>query len=1025
MRHTRRFPAWFAVWLTAGWLLVSGSACLGEERAREFLDGLRQPERGYYDMALAYLERLRTSPNCPADLKEVIDFEVGVTHMAASLAIGSQQTRERQLELAREAFGKFIAEHSDHELAASAVTELGNALRRSGRAKVESAKKPSKSQEEREALLLAARRQFEEGKTTLVDAEKRVYEAGKAVREVPLDPDDPESVDAYKESLADLMMARVWLAEAEYEIGTTHDPASAEFKQALTAAAEKFAAIYKDRGGMVGGLFSRMREGAMYKELGQYDNAIDVLKDLMLTLGDETLGQRSLKTQSRILLIETYLLPDQKKFAEAVALVNEWRDSAADHEKSTAEGLKLILLGGRASFELAKSLPPADVNRKAALKEAKTQLEFVSRFHGELGRQADSLLADEIFGGRAEPQGLPADYAGAKQRGDLAYGNMSIAMGRLQQAKDAQQQAELSATMNEAGHEAILYYRLAERLQTSETPLIEVNLLRFRMTILHWTAQDYYRAAVLGEFLARRYPQSVGARKAAEISVKAYRNLFTQALKRSQDTSFATRRMTSLAELVAARWQGEPVADEACLMLIETAIDNKNYAAASGYLKNMSPDSPRRAAAELRVGKSLWDGYKQAAALKENRPPQEELDQMVQQARRTLELGIQRMRKVVDEGGPVEYRLVFSVLTLAGILVDTGEPTQAVALLEDPKIGPVALSLAEHPATAPGSFRVDALRVALMAYVGAKQLGKAEETMNNLERVVAADGDAEAGKKLTKIYIQLGKKLEERLTRLRNGNKEDKRQAQAVAEAFEEFLRRIATRPQGNTYRSLLWVAETFVSLGAAMDPGVGDTPPEAIEYYSQAEATYLRMLNDLSADEKPAGADERLNVRRAACLRAMGQYQTAMILLVGILEDHERRVDIQIEAARTYQAWGRQTSGYYLKAIVGGEARDGHKLVWGWSGLANKLYAYDDFRPQFHEARYNAAVCRKEYALTFTDRGKRNQTLKQAETDIRRIYQLYPVMGGPDRFLQYDALLKNIQKLRGERSPQGLRGSE
>ncbi|HID74814.1 MAG TPA: hypothetical protein EYP56_02325 [Planctomycetaceae bacterium] len=58
--------------LLLGWLAAVSVPAAGGEAAREFLEGLRA--RGYYDMALAYLDQLRASPRCPPELKEAIDY---------------------------------------------------------------------------------------------------------------------------------------------------------------------------------------------------------------------------------------------------------------------------------------------------------------------------------------------------------------------------------------------------------------------------------------------------------------------------------------------------------------------------------------------------------------------------------------------------------------------------------------------------------------------------------------------------------------------------------------------------------------------------------------------------------------------------------------------------------------------------------------------------------------------------------------------------------------------------------------
>ena len=632
------------------------------------------------------------------------------------------------------------------------------------------------------------------------------------------------------------------------------------------------------------------------------------------------------------------------------------------------------------------------------------------------------LLCRPCAAALPETAALPKTYADAKERGDFAWETMILTLDKVQGAKTKQDQDKFLAEMNTSRDEAIKYFHMAMGMTTDETSLPELNLMRFRLTYLYWAAQDLYSAAVLGEFLARRYPQSVGARKGAEIAVKAYRSLFNEARKLQQDRTFETERMAGIAGYITTRWAGEPEADEAWMMLIDTAVDNGNLAKAAEYLAKISPESPRRAEAELRTGQALWASYVKDANLEEGeRPSAAELDKKIKQAQETLQQGIARMRKSVDEGGAVGDRLIYSVLYLIQIYIDAGQAEEAAKWLDDPKIGPMTLIAAKNPVTESEKFQIDTYKAALRAYVGAQLLDKAEEAMNALEELVATGGDAAAGKKLTQIYIRLGRELQELLKRLRNENKQE--ELDRVSKGFELFLTKISQRDEGNTFSSLNWVAETFFNLGAGLDPGGKETPVEAKGYYKKAAETYVKIL-ELCKQEgfAPPGAAENIKVRLAACFRSMGAHEEAMKLLVDILKQKERRLDVQIEAARTYQDWGKVRSGYYDKAIKGGQEDGGRYLVWGWNGISRKVASFDKYSSVFHEARYNLARCRWDLAKNQSG-AERIGTLKQAQLDITRVYQLYPQMGGEEWYPKYDALLKTIQKSLGDRKATGLKG--
>ena len=1022
MRHSTCLRVLLVGSIISCWLVAAVERSDAAEEAWRFLEGLRG--RGYYDMALEYLDRMRTSPLCPDDLKEQIDYEVGITLVAGSRFAGP--LREKQLDQAHDSLQKFLAEHPEHSLAATANTQLANVLVEQGRMNAEAASRSSKSAEEKKQLMTQARKQYEQAREVFIAAENRVYERAKSFEGKVLDPRrDAQQIDERDESYRAVLQARLHLAGVVHEIGKTYGPKSKEYKEHLADAAKQYGLLYEKYGEYTAGLYARMQEGRVYMELGQTDKAIQALKE-MLTLPGADDTARMLRNQSLGLLLEAYLLPKATKYPEAIAEAQKWQQAARGAEESSPEGLKIRFLAGRASLLFAEGLKPDDPKRRDNLKAARQHFEFVTRFRGDYQRDATSMLAHELLGGEVDT-GEPETFAEAKDRGDFAWGTMLIALGKVQQAESEEDKKKLTAEMNEARDEALKYYHLAVGLATSDTPLPELNLIRFRLTYLYWISQDFYRAAVMGEFLAGRYPQSVGARPGAEIAVKAYRTLYSLSRERKEQRTFETRRMTEVARLITTLWPGESEANEAWMMLLETAIDNRDLDKARQYLTNIAPDSRRRAEAELRIGQALWGSYVEESNRPEGeRPPQEELDQLVTQAQETLEQGIARMRTGVEEGGAVDYTLVYSVLSLAQIYIGAGQSQKAVDSLDDEKIGPMKLVTDEHPATDKKNFRVETYKAALRAYVGNQELDKAEDAMDALESLVSAGGDAAAARKLTEIYILLGRELQDTLKRLRQENKNQ--EAEKVAGGFELFLDRISARDTGNTFSSLNWVAETYFNLGASLDPEGQETPKKAQEYYQRAAETYLRILTRVKEDEKgefaPAGAAANIEVRLAMCLRALGEHARAMKILLNILRERERRVDVQIEAARTYQDWAKTKgkSGYYNFAIKGGNKEEGRYIVWGWGGIARRVAPFPKFESTFHEARYNLALCRLKLAQR-QQGAERANTLKMAELDITRVHQLYPTMGGDEWYRKYDELLETIQKLRGVKRPPGLPG--
>jgi tetratricopeptide (TPR) repeat protein len=462
---------------------------------------------------------------------------------------------------------------------------------------------------------------------------------------------------------------------------------------------------------------------------------------------------------------------------------------------------------------------------------------------------------------------------------------------------------------------------------------------------------------------------------------------------------------------------------------MEIAVRDNETDKAVEYLDKIAADSPRRGNAELKAGQALWAAYLTASRAEEQeRRPQGELDAMVAKAKATLEDGIKRMRVGVDNGAaPVSPTLAAATLSLGQILVDSGQPEKAIELMNDPKIGPLTLAAANDPAVAQAKFGIETYKLALRAYVATQALDKAEQSMNDLEKLAAAQGGADTAETLTRIYVGLGRELQEQVARLRQENKAE--ELAKVSKGFELFLERILNRESGNDFRSLSWVADTFYNLGSGYDAdGAKELSPEAKGYYEKSLKADERILaeakskKDFLEDPKFASG---VKLRMARSHRRLGQFNDSINLLTEILKEKSTLVEVQREAAETLQDWSAVKPNFYKLAILGAKKQKGangreENLIWGWAMLAVKVQSNKQFVNEFHEARYNLAKCHMEQARLETDAAKKKELLKQAEKDILFTVRISPDMGGPEMRKKADTLLKSIQQLQGAK-PTGL----
>lgn len=998
-------------------MLAGVRPALGADDSQRFLEALR--EREYFDVALEYLEQAGKSPRTDRQFQDRIDYEAGLTLIEASRRNRSMNSREGQLAEAKERFDSFLESRPKHPLALSARRQLANVLVERGRIKLEQAAQPGKSPAEVSALREGARPLLEEARKVFQTLEAAAETSFKRFPKT-IPESDTATIEARKQAYEDVLDTRLAAASILYELAQTYPAESKGRKELLAESAKEFATYYEKHGRFLAGMYGRLWEARSRRDLGEVQKAKDIFDDL-LTLPDEPAAYRALKNKTLVIAMETAMLPSEKDYAGVLEMGAKWESTMRGDEEVSPDGLAIRCFAGEAALEVARTLKKNEsARRRELLQFASGSLEFVKRFPGEYQQRAIVALQSKEFqaGAAEKPEVQPKDFAEARDAGQRALERMSaletaIKLDEGKGAQDSAKEEQLEAARNDA----LRYFRMALEMAPPDAPLDELNSIRYYLTYLHWSAGHYYEAAVLGEFLARRYPNSAGGRPGAKIAMAAYAMLYNEAPKGQRQ--FETDRMVAMAGYVAARWADQPESVQAWMVLINTAVQDHDLRKAGEYLDKIPPNAPRRGEAELMVGQAMWSEYLRGMRKpEEERPPQAELDQLVADAKSTLEKGVDRMRKEVENGMPVSYTVAAAVLSLSQIYIQTVQAEEAVGLLEDKRIGPLTLVGEKRAVVNRPGFNVEAMKAALRAYVATQQTDKALQVMEKLENAVRQEGDADASAKLTRIYIGLGRELEEQLELLRS----ERRPAEInkVSEGFEVFLSKILERDTGNNFNSLNWVAETFAGLAAGTDTGGTTLDPKAEGYYNKALETYNKILSRLAEPEfgAPEGASPSIKLRMARCYRRLGDYKTALSWLLDVLKEKPTMVDAQIEAAYTFQDWGAEQPEWYSRAISGSTV---YRDLWGWGQLARRVQSHPSYRDLFHEARYNLAVCRMKLAQARSGEAQA-ALLKQAEADITIVYRLYPDLGGEEWFDKYDSLLKTIQKLRGVPAT-GLKG--
>ncbi|MCH5373611.1 MAG: hypothetical protein JJ992_06510, partial [Planctomycetes bacterium] len=253
---------------------VGGRTLDAAEPARQFLAGLR--ERGYFDMAVEYLEQMKTSPLAPVELKETLLYELGTTLIQSSREQRDIKLREAQLDEASQALQRFVGMMPDHPLVTSANSQLGNLKVERARIKVEQAKQPGANKDK---LLSEAAAIYDEAYGVFERAQAELRERLNKLKVIP--PDDKKSIELRDTLRVDYLQAQLLGAAVKEETADTKKPGSDEYKALLTTAGEQYGEIYEKYRTLLAGLYARMYQGRCDQKLGKQKDALSYFNELL------------------------------------------------------------------------------------------------------------------------------------------------------------------------------------------------------------------------------------------------------------------------------------------------------------------------------------------------------------------------------------------------------------------------------------------------------------------------------------------------------------------------------------------------------------------------------------------------------------------------------------------------------------------------------------------------------------------------------------------------------------------------
>ncbi len=982
-------------------LLQPGFAAAGEPYF-EFVRGLR--ERGYYDIALSYLQQIEGEPDLPEDVRTLIPYEKGLTLLQGARLIRNPAAQEQQLDEAQAMFEQFAVSAPGHPLLGQANTERARILLNKARVEVWQADAPA-NEGNREAFRQRARELIGKARAVFQQARDQ-HQAEWATFDAFIPEEDREKREARAVAEGRLMQAQLDLGRCTYEEAQTYDKGSERRQELLLQAAAEFDDIHQRYRSQIAGLHARMWQAKCFEEQDDIRKALGIYNEIL-----EHPGQSLQDLKDRVLWFRLICLNHERRkdFQLVVDEATNWRNEAKSRAR-TDVGLGIEFELARALEALGDDRNQPETSRKNNLTQALTHARTINRYPGPLKAASGAMIQRLMVALNREP-GDPTDF-------DTAYGTANLQLEdtrKLSNEVDAAQAqgqtpeaANLRDTLQATAAEMTRLYELALQLATPSVDPEQVNIARFKLAYGYYLQGKFLEAAVLARYVADKqqadYPDI--ALESAYIALAAFDRVFAEAPP--DDREFELQQLLDVANLITQTWPESDRANDALMAVARVYRQSDQPDQAAEWFSKIPETAQQYASAQISAGQAWWNGYlTRAAKPADERPDAEQLREWKQKAETFLQTGIDRRQSQISADSEPPEDLILAKLSLVQIRNSDG-----VYHTQDRKVGAIEL-LAEAPhavlkavevpegqprPTKAGDVKSKAIaslayQQLLRAQIGIRDLEAARTTREQLERIAGAGDDAGA---LTQVYVEFGRELQKELEQLQASG--DTARLNDVRSAFESFLGDLFQRTEGQTFNSLLWIAETYTGLAE----GSSDQTSKASEYFGKAASTYQEMLQRGSSDPTFAGDPVQLvgvKLRLVNCHRQSGNFPEAERVLLEVLAERPSALDAQIEAARLYQQWAEEgVADKSEKLTMALQGQTSPVEVWGWGTIAQKLQRFIDYGEgspshvaKHIDARYNLARCEFELAQEQTSNDAMEEHLLNARYAIQRFIAISP----------------------------------
>ncbi len=988
-----------------------GQNALGAEPYQRFLEKLR--DERLFDLALVYLADLQDEPKVSPQFKSEIALERGMLlyNAAALMSVHSPQ-RAVKLDDAEKAIREFLQNSKQHPRRGEAQLSLGNLLlTRAEEARTSAGKEIKQDIPEAVKFYTEAFQLFE---STIKELAANLDQ----VKGARTDANDTAKKD-YRDNLrAEIRRGQLLAASAIENRGHSRVVKSEEWKKDLETALTMYNDLYTKEKDIIGiRNFALYYRSGIQKTLGKFDDAIDGYQRIVDLEGIDLL--RMLQTQAMTELIQ--LLASQGKFPIAVERAEKWEQLLRPDERQAPEVIAMKLELYRTRLAWAKELEKKDKEDRVASKLKRDTRELlrallrvpgahqeeVRRMMGELGVDLTAPKDEALPKVKNFSEAVTAATERIQRAETDSIGivtlEQQIADPNVDDTEKEQLQEQLAsakAAVEQSQQQAILLLRDALRRYSKSDERAQLFDARQRLAYALLKQQQPWEAIAIGEFLAFSNPRTDQGLRAGAISLAGYGELFKTNAEHQKAQLIA--QLQPFAEYLVATWPDSDEAAAAASALVQLALVNKQWEKAEQFLQVIPATSPTAAKLRRDAALTFYGIY-----LEDKRSSEEETEELKASRQRAFTALKQAVASITkDSVGAPEIEATNALVRL---YLSDNQVDAAAELLSKPETSPIEIVTAKADAI-PMRIAMDTFRTALQTEISQLASGKISmdvatkkmaEYIDQLEAAAKRNGDGV--QTLAGIYVQLARDLKDLLSATKETEKRKK-----LAEAL--VIVTSSAGKKATAFNTKYWAADTLLTVAEELK---GDATQA--EAYAQANVVLDEILAKGKEDSnwmQPPGIELQVKLLLAKSMRGAGQFKEAIGVFGEILETNNAMLDVQIEAAKTYQLWGDAVdSGFHRVAMQGGRPGPNRtNLIWGFGKIANMVANNPKFTEQFYEARYQLAVSRYKYAMGSQDPAVKSKGLSDAVRDIESTAKLYPDLGGPAMKKKFDGLLKTIQ---------------